>query len=246
MAQKVLAVIPARLGSMRFARKVIYPFQGKPLLFYVYKELQRIKEINRLVIATDSQEIKKVAEKFDAEVVMTSKRHRTGSDRVAEVVKRIGGDIVINIQADNFGLRASSLNNVVKKMVQDKSIDFASMAYRIYDSQELLNPHKVKVVIGKNGNALWFSRLPLPFIQKKSSRLKEEFPYWGHIGVYLFRRKALEQFAHWQRTPYEKAESLEQLRILENGAKIKIFKTKTHPVSVDQKQDLKKLKILYT
>ena len=246
MAQKVLAVIPARLGSKRFARKVIYPYQGKPLLFYVYQGLKRVKEIDRLVIATDSKEIKKVAEKFDAEVIMTSKRHRTGSDRVAEVMKKIGGDIIINIQADNLGLKVSSLNMMVKKMIQNKSIDFATMVYRINNSQELLNTNKVKVLIDKNGNALWFSRLPLPFIQRNNNNLKEKFTFWGHIGVYFFRRKALEQFARWQRTPYEKAESLEQLRILENGAEIKIFKTRAHPVSIDQKQDLKKLKFLYS
>ncbi len=246
MGHRVLAVIPARLGSRRFSNKVIYPLFGKPLLFYVHSEVRRAKSIDRVVIATDSDEIAAVAEGFGAEVVRTSRRHRTGSDRVAEVAGKIGGDIVINIQADNFGLKGSVLDSLVKRMADDGKIKYATLARKVDSDSELFSPNLVKVVTDADDNALWFSRYPLPFLQGAGpGKRYSQFGFLGHIGIYGFRRKALEKFASWKRSPMEKAESLEQLRILENGEKIKVFRTKMDSVEVNSRSDLKKLKRIY-
>lgn len=246
MAQKILAVIPARLGSTRFPNKVIYPFHGKPLLFYMIKELKKIKRIDLLIVATDSEKVKIMAEKNNFEVIKTSSRHKTGTDRVAEVMNKIGGDIILNIQADNYGLSASVIDRLLTKFVDNKNIGIATMAYRIDNDSDLFNPDNVKVLIDSDGNALWFSRFPLPYLQHCTGRSKNRlFPFWKHIGVYFYRKTTLIKFANWKRTTLEKAESLEQLRVLENRGSIKVFKTRMKPISIDSPHDLKKLNQYY-
>jgi len=187
-----------------------------------------------------------VAQSFGAEVIVTSSRHKTGSDRVAEVAERIGGGIIVNIQADNFGLRRAVLERVIEQMKQDRAVRFATLACRVKGDEELFDPNLVKVVLSEKDEALWFSRFPMPYLQgvKNSSRAAQ-FRFYGHIGVYFFRRAALRAFAMWKRSPLEKAESLEQLRILENGGRIRVFKTTIEPVSVDRPDDVKKLSALY-
>ncbi len=246
MAQRVLAVIPARLGSTRFSNKVIYPLNGKPLLFYVHREIARVAAIDRLVIATDSKEIARAAEGFGAEVVMTSKKHRTGSDRVAEAAEKLGGDIIINIQADSFGLTSAAMTRLVRAIKNDRRVKFATLARPITNDDELFDPNKVKIVLRSNNDALWFSRFPIPYLQNCSEKDRSrQFSFLLHIGVYGFRREALRQFASWKRSPLERAESLEQLRILENGATIRVIKTKIETVSVDSPDDLNKIKRIY-
>ncbi|MFZ5979721.1 MAG: 3-deoxy-manno-octulosonate cytidylyltransferase [Candidatus Zixiibacteriota bacterium] len=246
MKNEVIAVIPARMNSRRFSGKVLYPYRGKPLLFYVWNEVIKAGTIDRLIIATDQLEIKKAAEEFGAEVVMTSKRHRTGSDRVAEVIGKTGGEIIINIQADNFGLTGAVLDRVVREMRREKKLGYATLAFRIEEDNRLFDPNLVKVAVGQDGRALWFSRYPLPYLQHAEEKDRaRQFKFWGHIGVYFYRRQALEAYAGWKRTPHEKAESLEQLRILENGGLMKVFVTKNRVVSVDAPADLKELDLLY-
>ena len=246
MATNVLAVIPARMGSTRFPNKVICPFNDRPLLFYVHREIARVSAIDRLVIATDSKEIAKASENFGAEVVMTSKKHRTGSDRVAEVARKFGGDIILNIQADSFGLTSAALTKLVQAMRTDRRIQFATLARPIENDNELFDPNKVKVVTDSTGDALWFSRFPIPFLQNSVEKDRfSQFKFLLHIGVYGFRRQSLSKFASWKRTVLEKAESLEQLRILGNGAKIRVIKTKARTVSIDSPDDLSKLRRIY-
>jgi len=246
MAQQVLAVIPARLGSKRFSGKVLYPWRGKPLLFWVHKTVARSKLIDRLVIATDNDEIERAAIGFGAEVVRTSSKHRTGSDRAAEVFDKLGGDIVLNIQGDNFGLTGSVLDRVIAAMKRDRKIECATLVNRIVDDCELFDPNKVKVVVDGDSNVLWFSRFPLPYLVRAEENNRfEQFPFLGHIGVYFFRGAVLRQFARWKRSPLEKAESLEQLRILANGVGIRAFKTRIRTVSVDSPDDVKKMDGVY-
>lgn len=246
MAPIVVAVIPARLNSRRFPNKVVYPYRGKPLLFYVYNEVRKAKAIDRVLVATDSKQVQKAVEAFGGEAMLTSSRHRTGSDRVAEAMQRVGGDIIINVQADNYGLRAPVLDRTIKRLVDDSSIEFATLARRLNTEDELFNPNIVKVVIACDGSALWFSRYPIPYLQNadKKQRVKQ-YPFLAHVGVYFFRRRGLARFTRWKRSPLEKAESLEQLRILENGGEITVYKTSMQSVSVDAIQDLKKLKRVY-
>ncbi|UCD64505.1 MAG: 3-deoxy-manno-octulosonate cytidylyltransferase [Candidatus Zixiibacteriota bacterium] len=246
MTPRVLVVIPARLGSRRFSNKAIYPLGGKPLLFYVHREVRRARGIGRLVIATDSHRVRRAAEGFGAEVVMTSSRHRTGSDRVAEAALKLGADIVVNFQGDNFGLKASSLENLIGRMKEDRRLRFATLACRIDSDDDLFDANKVKVVVGRDGRALWFSRFPLPYLQHATGGKRwRQYRFLRHVGVYAFRSKALADYARWPQTKLEKAESLEQLRILENGGDIRVFETRSAPVSVDSPHDLTKLKRLY-
>lgn len=244
---RVLGVIPARLQSKRFPNKVIYPFKGKPLLYYLYHEISKSKNIDRLVIATDDLKIKKVSESFGAEVIITSKKHKTGSDRAAEVNKKLGYDIIVNIQADNFGLSALWLDNLITNFKKSKNCAFATVVNRVQSDDVLFDPNNVKVVIDKDSNAIMFSRYPLPYLRDcDQNNRASQFKFYYHIGVYLFRKRGLTQFADWKQSPLEKAESLEQLRILENNGKIKTFITKKRPVSIDTKDELKKIENIYT
>ncbi len=241
----VVAVIPARIGSRRFPRKVLYPYQGKPLFYYVWNEARKAKLVDRLLIATDNREIAEVSHGFGADVVMTMASHPTGSDRVAEVARKTTGGIFINIQADNLGLHRSMLDSALTKMLKDKKIAVATLARRITHDQDLFNPNLVKVVVDSQKDALWFSRFPIPYLQKfdRDSR-SGAFRYLGHVGIYFYRRPALLEFARWNRSPLEKAESLEQLRILEHGGRIRVFETGRPVVSIDTPDDVAKMKTL--
>jgi 3-deoxy-manno-octulosonate cytidylyltransferase (CMP-KDO synthetase) len=244
--KEIVAVIPARLNSTRFPDKVIYPCRGKPLLYFVYNEAKKARRIDRVVVATDSQRVQKALEPFQAEVILTSSRHRTGSDRVAEAMVKTGGDIIVNIQADNLGLKAAGLDRVIEHMTADASIRFATLARRLETDEELFDPNVVKVVVTKDGRALWFSRFPIPYLRTTANEKRaKQFQFLRHIGIYFFRKEALEQFAKWRQSSLEKAESLEQLRILENGETIKVFKSTMSSVSIDTKEDLHKLARMY-
>jgi len=246
MSTTVTAVVPARLESSRFPGKVLYPYRGRPLLAYLLDDLRGSRQIDRLVVATDSHEVKAALADCGVEVIMTSRRHRTGSDRTAEVMRKIGGDIIVNIQADNFGLNSRLLDRVIEQMKHHRSIQYATLGRRLTDDDELFDPNMVKLLADKQDRVLWFSRYPLPYLQHpKRGRRVSQWPFLGHIGVYFFRRAALGAFATWKRTPLEKAESLEQLRILENGGIMQLFRTRTRTVSVDSVNDLKKLDGLY-
>jgi len=246
MAVRVIAVIPARLGSRRFPGKVLYPFRGKPLLYYVWREVRRSKRIDRLVVATDSAEIARAAEQFGAEVFRSTRRHATGSDRAAEVASRIDGDFILNIQGDNFGLTGRLLDRTISSFTADHRFQCGTMATRIKSDDELFIPNAVKVVVSKSGEALWFSRFPVPFNQHPTPGARvTQYPFRKHIGVYLFRRTALQRFARLPRSPLEKTESLEQLRLLEDGVRMRVYDVSLRTVSVDSRGDIDKLGLLY-
>jgi len=242
MKRKVLAVLPARMGSTRFSGKVLYEFRGKPLLFYVWNRVRKARQIDDLVIATDSTKISKAAKSFGAQVFKTSKRHKTGTDRVAEVAKIIGGDIILNIQADNIGLSPSLLDRVIMQLNKMPTTGCATLVRTIRSDNELFDPNLVKVIADSQMNALWFSRFPLPYLQQVNSGKRFcQYRFLAHIGVYFYRRRTLDWFGSLAQSPLEKAESLEQLRILENGGKIRLFRTKARSISVDRPEDLKKI-----
>ncbi|MBD3257050.1 3-deoxy-manno-octulosonate cytidylyltransferase [candidate division GN15 bacterium] len=242
MKPGVLAVIPARLGSSRFPGKALHSYRKRPLLYYVWHEMSRCKLVDRLVIATDSDVIADVAEGFGAEVARTSKAHKTGSDRAAEVALKIGGKIVVNIQGDNLGLKAGPVDRLVQTLQEQQSWDCGTLVKPIDKDDDLSDPNVVKVVWAPDGRALWFSRYPIPYLQQtKGGPHSRQFPYWGHIGVYAFRRRTLVDFAQAKQTLLERAESLEQLRLLELGKRMIVLKTKARTISVDTPEDVAKL-----
>lgn len=238
----VTAIIPARLEGRRFPRKVLFPIGGRPMIYHIWKGARRAKMINRLFVATDSEELGQVVNDFGGSVIMTSNRPANGSERTAEAVRNMKTDLIINIQADNFGLTGSLLDRIVTKIVADKKVEFATVARRITGrgwKEKLYNPNVVKTVFDQNGQAAWFSRYPIPFVQKKSRQSDvTRFDFWEHLGIYFYSKKGLEKYANWPVGTAEKAESLEQLRILENGGKISLYPTRSKIISVDSKEDV--------
>ncbi|MEE8149687.1 MAG: 3-deoxy-manno-octulosonate cytidylyltransferase [candidate division Zixibacteria bacterium] len=243
MSFKTVAVIPARMESKRFYGKVLYSYKGKPLLYYVYNEVSKAKRVDRFVVATDSQEIESKARDFGAEVIRTSGKYNSGSDRVAAIMKKIPADLYINVQADLFGLKSAVLDRVINAFSRDSNLKYGTLARKIRNDRELKDPNSVKVVLKKNKQAGWFSRQPLPYLQRPLKKtLSSQADYYYHIGVYFYRREALREFAGWPQTSCEKAESLEQLRILENGRNIRVFLTRIKTVSIDSPADIYKLR----
>lgn len=243
---KVLAVIPARYSSSRFMGKVIHPVNGKPLISHLYLEMLKSNEIDRLVVATDDKRIIDALTPYNIEIIKTSKKHKTGSDRAAECLKKIKADIILNIQADNFGLKAVTVDKVIKKFKADKKYDYATIIRRIDNEADIKDFNTVKVVKDNNFESLLFSRNYLPYLQQGLKKEKhKQFKYYKHIGVYLFRAAGLKKYSSWKRSDLERAESLEQLRVLENGYKFKLYETKANTISVDTKRDLRKIDNLY-
>lgn len=245
----VTAIIPARLSSSRFHGKVLYPIpvgRGKtrPLIYFAWKAACQAKKVNRVFVATDSETIGREVNNFGGAVIMTSSRPRNGTERVAEAATELRSDIIINIQADNMGLSGAVLDRVIEAMSKDRHIRFATLAGIISPDKldsKLANKNVTKVVgDGRaGGRALWFSRLPVPYNNKKIKDSGDSYPYLEHYGVYFFRREALYDYVSWPRGRAEITESLEQLRILENGEKINLFITRAKIISVDSKKALR-------
>jgi 3-deoxy-manno-octulosonate cytidylyltransferase (CMP-KDO synthetase) len=246
MSPKVVGVIPARLNSKRFYGKVLFKYRGKPLIQYLYEELLKSKVMDSVIIATDNLEVKRAVELFGAKVVMTPSNVRTGSDRTAYAAKSVKADIYVNVQGDALGISHSKLDRAIKEFSADQRAEYGTIAREIEDDKELLSSDAVKVVLTNEDHAAWFSRQPIPHVRNpRSGQLSNQSKFYYHIGVYMYRRPALLRFASWNSTPCERAESLEQLRILENGKKIKVFVTDMKTVSVDSPKDVLKLKKVY-
>lgn len=234
---RAVGIIPARWSSTRFAGKPLYPINGKPLLYHVWKRCRRAKKLDALIIATDDMRIAEAAFDWGAEVALTSRRHRSGTDRVAEVARHARDfAFVINIQGDEPLIDPRLVDQVVEKLRSDRRIDIVTAAHPFQNPAEAKSPHQNKVVLDQNNCALYFSRSLIPYPAKRS-RVR----HLRHQGIYGFRRNALLQFVRWKSTPLERAESLEQLRALENGVKIHVLITKHGSPGVDTPADAKAL-----
>jgi len=240
----VTAIIPARLDSKRFSRKILYPVKGKPLIYYVWHAAMQARLVDRVFVATDSDEIGRTVNNFGGAVILTSPKPRNGTERVIEAVKGLRTDIVVNLQGDNINLPGKDIDRVIEMMTSDPKIQFATLAQPIGPrgwKDKLYSPNVVKVIINASGDALWFSRYPIPYLKNPDRQPAiKRYPYLEHIGVYFFRKKALAAYRSWERGKAEAAESLEQLRIIENGGKIKVFLTSTEVISVDSVAAVKK------
>ena len=213
---KTLGVIPARYGAQRFPGKPLALIAGKPLVQRVYEQARKAQRLDRIVIATDDTRIADVVKKFGGEVVMTSPACPSGTDRAAEVARQLDCDRVVNIQGDEPLMRPEMIDQLVDSLAD---YDMATLARLIESAEVLANPNVVKVVFATTGNALYFSRHPIPFVRDIGATA----PHFKHLGIYAYRRDFLLKFVQLPPSALEKTEKLEQLRALENGFAIKGF-----------------------
>jgi len=235
---KAVGIIPARWKSTRFPGKPLHLVANKPLLWHVWDRCRRARKLDAVIIATDDVRIAKTAFDWGAEVAMTSAKHQSGTDRVAEVARKAGQyEIIINIQGDEPLTEPALLDRFVETLRSNPKIDIVTAAHSFANAAEASSPHQVKVILDHDRNALYFSRYAIPFPRNRSARIN----YLRHQGIYGFRRRALLQFVRWKPTILERAESLEQLRALENGVKVHVLLTKHGSPGVDTPADAKTL-----
>jgi len=237
---KIIGVIPARYDSTRFPGKPLVNIAGKPMIQHVWENTSKSKLINELYVATDDKRIFKTVVGFGGDAVMTSNRHKSGSDRIGEVIKKKNCDIVVNIQGDEPFINPLNIDKTIRPLLEVKNIRVSTLCTPIKHRDEINNPNVVKVVVDKNGFALYFSRLAVPYNRDKAKNIV----YYKHIGLYVYRKKYLLEFIKLKPSKPEIAEKLEQLRILENGTRIKIVLTNIDSFTIDTKSDLKKIKNL--
>jgi 3-deoxy-manno-octulosonate cytidylyltransferase (CMP-KDO synthetase) len=244
----IVGIIPVRFASTRLLGKPLADIGGKPMIRHTYESAKKSKLINRLIIAVDDTKVAQVARTFGAEVIMTSRDLQTGSDRIAAVAKDLfDADIIVNIQGDEPFIKGEMIDQVIEPLLFDKSVKISTLARKIDTAQDLKQPSVTKVVFDYSNYALYFSRSPIPFVRDGRTnfdkiRLAE---IYKHIGLYAFRRDALLQFTKLEPTDLEKAEKLEQLRMLENGFKIKVVVTEYESIAVDTPKDLERARRYY-
>jgi len=230
---KAVGIIPARWSSTRFPGKPLHLIAGKPLLQRVWERCRRANSLDSVIIATDDMRIAEHAFDWGAEVALTSPRHQSGTDRVAEVVRNAKQfAFVINIQGDEPLIDPHLINRLFEKLRSDGKIDIVTAAHSFENPADASSPHQVKVVVDTSGRALYFSRAAIPFPGNPST-----INYLRHQGIYGFRRDALLRFVNWKRGPLERAESLEQLRALENGVNVHVLLTRHGTPGVDTPAD---------
>ncbi|HSW94485.1 MAG TPA: 3-deoxy-manno-octulosonate cytidylyltransferase [Gammaproteobacteria bacterium] len=230
---KILCVIPSRIGSTRLPRKPLLPLQGKPMVQWVYENAAQCKVLTEVVVATDSEDIASVIQKVGGKVMMTDPAHATGSDRVAAVARDYPDmDIIINLQGDEPFVKPLMLEQLVAPYLAGETPDMTTLACPLNMTTDYHNAGAVKVITDLRGNALYFSRAPIPFF-----RTKEKAPVYHHIGLYAFRRDFLLHYTSLPQTPLEKTESLEQLRALEHGHSIRICLTKEKTLEINTPEE---------
>ncbi len=231
---KTVGIIPARWGSTRFPGKLLHPIAGQPLLQHVWERCQQAQSLDALIIATDDIRIAEAAFDWGAEVSLTSSQHASGTDRIAEVARNLRGVThIINVQGDEPLIDPKLIDRLAAALRRDRTLEMITAAHPFENAAEASSPHQVKVIVDLRGNALYFSRFAIPFPRDRSAPVK----YLRHQGIYGFRRKTLLQFVKWKSTPLERAESLEQLRALENGVKVYVLITKHGSPGVDTLED---------
>lgn len=251
---KVIAIIPARLASTRLEGKLLLSVAGKPLILHTLERAKSAKNVSRVIVATDDERILRVVEESGNEAVLTSKDHQSGSDRIAEVAENLEeNSIIVNVQGDEPLIPASTIEKAVAGMLRDETADIVTTCEPIHEIQDILSPDVVKVVTDENGYALYFSRSPIPFPREAVKKfgsleaaLKQEKDllavYRKHTGLYVYRREFLLKYTKQKQTALEKLEMLEQLRALENGAKIKVVEVSESSIGVDTAEDFERIK----
>jgi 3-deoxy-manno-octulosonate cytidylyltransferase (CMP-KDO synthetase) len=237
--QRVALVIPARFGSTRLPGKPLADLLGKPMVQWVYEKAMQVLSASSVVVATDNQKIVDAVNIFGGRVVLTSPNHPSGTDRLVEVMGQVDADIYINLQGDEPLVRPEDVEQLAQGMLADPSIDVGTLYHPIKDD-EAQNPNAVKVVLGQQGNALYFSRSPIPY-----PRDGDQHPgFKKHVGVYAYRKRILEQYAILPASALEQTEQLEQLRLLSAGLRIRAFEVAPTGPGVDTPECLEKVRAI--
>jgi len=238
---KVICIIPSRYQSSRFEGKPLADICGKPMIQHVYERVSKAETVSCVAVATDDKRIFEAVKGFGGQAIMTSQRHRSGTDRIAEAVSTLDldeDDIIVNIQGDQPLLVPVQIDEVVAPLLEDPSLGMSTLVYRIKREEEIYHHNAVKTVFDKNHFAIYFSRATIPY-----DRDGEEEPvYYKHHGIYAYRKSFLTIFAGLEIGPLEKRESLEQLRALEHGYKIKVVETLHDSVEVDTEEEIERVR----
>lgn len=233
---KVAAILPARWGSTRFPGKPLHPIAGKPLIQHVWERCSRAKSLDRVIVATDDMRIAEAAFAFGAEVSLTSPEHRSGTDRVAEVAKKLRGvSHIINVQGDEPLIDPKLVDKLAKTLLASHKVEMITAANEFAPDEDFENSNAVKVVLDANSDALYFSRSPIPFTRDAAA---SQAPRLRHQGIYGYSARLLQKFVKWKPTALEQAEQLEQLRALEHGVKIRVILTAHSSIGVDNPADV--------
>ncbi len=232
---RIIGIIPARYGSTRFEGKPLINILGKTMIQRTYEQAKKSELIEEVYVATDDERIKQNAESFGAQVIMTSKECACGTDRIAEAVQQLGlsdNDLVVNIQGDEPVVNPSSIDAAIKPFLSDPTLKVTTLAIKIKNALEYSDPSVAKVVTDKDGFALYFSRAGIPYNRSNHTEVYKQ------LGIYVFRKHFLVEFSKMKPTRYELTEKLEQLRIIENGHKIKVVETDYDSPSINVPADL--------
>lgn len=233
-----IAVIPARLQSTRLPRKVLADLCGRPLLWHVWNRVIQARRLTGVYIATDAEEVCTAVEAWGGHVLLTSPDCQSGTERIASVLDELEGDFILNVQGDEPLVDACLLDEMVQIWEENRG-DLLTPVYKITEIATLLNPNIVKVVRSADGRALYFSRSPIPYVRDlPQERWFERNTFWGHVGIYGYRKQVLADYPSLAASPLESVERLEQLRFLEAGYHIRTLETAYHPIAVDTPADL--------
>ncbi len=241
---KIVGIIPSRYASQRLPAKSLADIHGKPMVQRVYERAKQSRLLTDVIIATDDERIASVVRKFGGKAVMTAPEIQSGSDRVAFVARGLDADIIVNVQGDEPLIEPAMIDQTIQLLIDDDTAVVGTAVKKITSLDELLTPNVVKVVIDKNNYALYFTRSLVPFI--RDSQEVTDWPtravFYKHFGIYVYRGSFLQRYASLPSTPLEQAEKLEQLRILENGFRIKVGITEFDSIPVDTQEDLDRVR----
>lgn len=237
----VLAVIPARYGSTRFPGKPLALLKNKPVIQHVYEQVKKAKSISEIIVATDDDRIVHAVKSFGGKAMLTNPKVQSGTERVAEVAGSRTTDVIINVQGDEPLIRGEQIDQVADFLIRHKDVPMASLMVPLTNKEDLNNPNVVKVVVDKDGYALYFSRSPIPFERTNGTMAVSSKLCYKHIGLYGYQRDFLMKFPSLKPTTLEQAEQLEQLRALEHGYRIKLLETAQDTVGIDTPEDLQRV-----
>ncbi|MDW7679884.1 MAG: 3-deoxy-manno-octulosonate cytidylyltransferase [bacterium] len=234
-----VGIIPACYASQRFPGKPLADILGKPMIQWVYEQASATKRLRQVLVATDDERIYQTVATFGGNVEMTSPAAANGTERIAEIARRLDDPLIVNIQGDEPLIRPDVIDQLVELMVQNPQAPVGTLVTKIADDGVPADPNVVKVVLDKYQFAIYFSRFPIPY---RRGKIIGDFPYYQHIGIYIYRREFLLELVKLPQLPLENAEQLEQLRILEHGFKIKAALTDVNSLGVDVPEDIEKVK----